>query len=184
MFCAMASGFDNVHYRANLSRMDLALKHGKTAGDGYIRVPEFSHISHALTAFIVGLPCCTQTPPACTSVTIVSHPRLMRGIYLALSSQRACRGCRGGKYLPGSNPDASHCSWMTVSQRCEALVPRYWASCIGPRWAQCPEVQTSSFSQPQVFSIASEPWGDIQFLRPMKTSSTLRILWSLNTIKT
>lgn len=36
MFCAMASGFDNVHYRANLSRMEIALKHGKTAGDGYI----------------------------------------------------------------------------------------------------------------------------------------------------
>ena len=34
MFCAMVSGFDNVHYRANLSRMDIALKHGKTAGDG------------------------------------------------------------------------------------------------------------------------------------------------------
>ena len=34
MFCAMVSGYDNVHYRANLSRMDIALKHGKTAGDG------------------------------------------------------------------------------------------------------------------------------------------------------
>jgi hypothetical protein len=38
----MASGFDNVHYRANLSRMDIALKHGKTAGDGYIYFSAFS----------------------------------------------------------------------------------------------------------------------------------------------
>lgn len=37
MFCAMVSGFDNVHYRANLSRMDIALKHGKTAGDGWVQ---------------------------------------------------------------------------------------------------------------------------------------------------
>ena len=42
MFCAMVSGFDNVHYRANLSRMDIALKHGKTAGDGYVYVFAFS----------------------------------------------------------------------------------------------------------------------------------------------
>jgi len=33
LFCAMVSGFDNVHVRTNLPRLEEAIKHGSGAGD-------------------------------------------------------------------------------------------------------------------------------------------------------
>lgn len=33
LFCAMVSGFDNVHVRANLPRLEEAIKYGSGAGD-------------------------------------------------------------------------------------------------------------------------------------------------------
>jgi hypothetical protein len=33
LFCAMVSGFDSVHVRANLSRLEEAIKYGSSAGD-------------------------------------------------------------------------------------------------------------------------------------------------------
>jgi hypothetical protein len=33
LFCAMVSGFDSVHIRANLPRLEEAIKYGQSAGD-------------------------------------------------------------------------------------------------------------------------------------------------------
>jgi hypothetical protein len=33
LFCAMVSGFDSVHVRANLPRLEEAVKYGNSAGD-------------------------------------------------------------------------------------------------------------------------------------------------------
>jgi len=33
LFCSMVSGFDNVHIRANLPRLEQAVKYGNSAGD-------------------------------------------------------------------------------------------------------------------------------------------------------
>ena len=33
LFCAMVSGFNNVHIRANVPRLEEAIKYGQSAGD-------------------------------------------------------------------------------------------------------------------------------------------------------
>lgn len=33
LYCSMVSGFDNIHVRANLPRLEQAIKYGNSAGD-------------------------------------------------------------------------------------------------------------------------------------------------------
>jgi len=45
MFCAMVSGFDNVHIRGNLPRLEQAIKYGNSAGDKFVCISFKLYIS-------------------------------------------------------------------------------------------------------------------------------------------
>ncbi|KAF9056453.1 histidine kinase [Panaeolus papilionaceus] len=52
LFCAMVSGFDNVHIRANLPRLELAIKLGNSAGDRVYT--SFAKIHTIITKLYIG----------------------------------------------------------------------------------------------------------------------------------
>ncbi|PPQ63721.1 hypothetical protein CVT24_004301 [Panaeolus cyanescens] len=55
LFCAMVSGFDNVHIRANLPRLELAVKLGNSAGDRVYT--SFAKIHSVITKLYIGDHC-------------------------------------------------------------------------------------------------------------------------------